>query len=81
MGSRWLEEGFVSTTLHCVIPPRAGAESSSEPTVVVCVVSDGRAKVNSRTLSVLAAMGVYQVRMRVFRGTGNLLLCLPRSGI
>ncbi|GAA5981861.1 hypothetical protein JCM11641_001922 [Rhodosporidiobolus odoratus] len=28
--------------------------------VVVCVVSDGRAKINSRTLSVLAAMGVYQ---------------------
>ncbi|GAA6030305.1 hypothetical protein JCM8097_009038 [Rhodosporidiobolus ruineniae] len=28
--------------------------------VVVCVVSDGRAKVNARTLSVLAAMGVYQ---------------------
>ena len=30
------------------------------PTVVVCIVSDGRAKINSRTLSVLAAMGVYQ---------------------
>ena len=29
-------------------------------TVVVCVVSDGRAKINARTLSVLAAMGVYQ---------------------
>ncbi|SGY19437.1 BQ5605_C014g07647 [Microbotryum silenes-dioicae] len=28
--------------------------------VVVCVVSDGRSKINSRTLSVLAAMGVYQ---------------------
>ncbi|RUS20660.1 chitin synthase-domain-containing protein [Endogone sp. FLAS-F59071] len=28
--------------------------------VVVCIVSDGRSKVNSRTLSVLAAMGVYQ---------------------
>jgi chitin synthase len=28
--------------------------------VVVCVVSDGRKKINSRTLSVLAAMGVYQ---------------------
>lgn len=28
--------------------------------VVVCVVSDGRAKINARTLSVLAAMGVYQ---------------------
>ncbi|BGP01634.1 Chitin synthase 4 [Rhodotorula toruloides] len=28
--------------------------------VVVCIVSDGRAKINSRTLSVLAAMGVYQ---------------------
>ncbi|KAI8992643.1 chitin synthase 1 [Pilobolus umbonatus] len=28
--------------------------------VVVCIVSDGRTKINSRTLSVLAAMGVYQ---------------------
>jgi len=28
--------------------------------VVVCVVSDGRSKINHRTLSVLAAMGVYQ---------------------
>ena len=27
---------------------------------VVCIVSDGRLKINSRTLSVLAAMGVYQ---------------------
>lgn len=28
--------------------------------VVVCIVSDGRQKVNSRTLSVVAAMGAYQ---------------------
>ncbi len=28
--------------------------------VVVCVVSDGRGKINSRTLSVLAGMGCYQ---------------------
>ncbi|CAE6466429.1 unnamed protein product [Rhizoctonia solani] len=28
--------------------------------VVVCVVSDGRMKINSRTLSTIAAMGVYQ---------------------
>jgi chitin synthase len=28
--------------------------------VVVCVVSDGRSKINARTLSVIAAMGVYQ---------------------
>jgi chitin synthase len=28
--------------------------------VVVCVVSDGRSKINSRTLSVLAGMGCYQ---------------------
>ncbi|KAI8381355.1 chitin synthase 1 [Radiomyces spectabilis] len=28
--------------------------------VVVCIVSDGRAKIHPRTLSVLAAMGVYQ---------------------
>jgi chitin synthase len=28
--------------------------------VVVCIVSDGRAKINARTLSVIAAMGAYQ---------------------
>jgi chitin synthase len=28
--------------------------------VVVCIVSDGRMKINSRTLSVIAAMGAYQ---------------------
>jgi chitin synthase len=28
--------------------------------VVVCIVSDGRAKINSRTLSVVACMGAYQ---------------------
>jgi chitin synthase len=28
--------------------------------VVVCIVSDGRTKINPRTLSVLAAMGCYQ---------------------
>lgn len=28
--------------------------------VVVCIVSDGRAKINSRTLSTIAAMGIYQ---------------------
>lgn len=28
--------------------------------VVVCIVSDGRQKINSRTLSVIAAMGCYQ---------------------
>ncbi|KZV86456.1 glycosyltransferase family 2 protein [Exidia glandulosa HHB12029] len=28
--------------------------------VVVCIVSDGRLKINSRTLSVIAAMGIYQ---------------------
>lgn len=28
--------------------------------VVVCIVSDGRQKINSRTLSVIAAMGGYQ---------------------
>jgi Chitin synthase len=40
--------------------------------VVVCIVSDGRGKINSRTLSVIAAMGAYQegvakVSERVFR--------------
>ncbi|KAH7102577.1 glycosyltransferase family 2 protein [Auriculariales sp. MPI-PUGE-AT-0066] len=28
--------------------------------VVVCIVSDGRMKINARTLSVIAAMGIYQ---------------------
>jgi chitin synthase len=28
--------------------------------VVVCIVSDGRGKINSRTLSVIATMGAYQ---------------------
>ena len=28
--------------------------------VVVCIVSDGRGKINSRTLSVIAAMGAYK---------------------
>lgn len=28
--------------------------------VVVCIVSDGRTKIHPRTLSVLAALGVYQ---------------------
>jgi hypothetical protein len=35
-------------------------DEDDRKTVVVCVVSDGRAKINARTLSVLAAMGVYQ---------------------
>lgn len=38
--------------------------------VVVCVVSDGRQKINSRTLSVIAAMGCYQDGVgKVGRGT------------
>ncbi|KAG0259953.1 Chitin synthase, class 1, partial [Mortierella polycephala] len=35
-----------------------GAEAWKK--VVVCIVSDGRAKINPRTLNVLATMGVYQ---------------------
>lgn len=39
--------------------------------VVVCIVSDGRSKINSRTLSVIATMGAYQDGVakvsRVFR--------------
>ncbi|ORZ05680.1 chitin synthase 2 [Lobosporangium transversale] len=34
--------------------------SDSWKKVVVCIVSDGRSKVNPKTLNVLAAMGVYQ---------------------
>ncbi len=39
--------------------------------VVVCIVSDGRLKINSRTLSVIAAMGAYQ--------DGVAKVCLPSS--
>jgi len=40
--------------------------------VVICIVSDGRQKINSRTLSVIAAMGAYQdgiakVRFRLWQ--------------
>ncbi|WFD29765.1 chitin synthase [Malassezia sp. CBS 17886] len=39
--------------------------------IVVCIIADGRVKMNSRTLSVLAAMGVYQegVAKNVVQGT------------
>ena len=37
--------------------------------VVVCIVSDGRLKINSRTLSVIAAMGAYQEGVAKVRGT------------
>lgn len=43
--------------------------------VVVCIVSDGRAKINSRTLSVIAAMGAYQdgiAKVRLFNLPYNL---------
>ena len=40
--------------------------------VVVCIVSDGRLKVSARTLSVLAAMGVYQEDVAKVR---SVLLC------
>lgn len=38
--------------------------------IVVCVVSDGRAKINPRTKGVLTALGCYQVSsLRVFNNT------------
>ena len=39
---------------------RARAFQYSHSQVVVCVVADGRMKLNARTRSVLAALGVYQ---------------------
>lgn len=41
--------------------------------VVVCIVSDGRKKIHSRSLSVLAAMGVYQDG--VAKNVGMCLIC------
>lgn len=48
--------------------------------VVVCIVSDGRSKINSRTLSVIAAMGAYQEGLAKV-GFFFVLLCFvfPRS--
>jgi hypothetical protein len=37
--------------------------------VVVCIVSDGRAKINARTLSVIATMGAYQEGVAKVRTT------------
>lgn len=39
--------------------------------VVVCIVSDGRQKINSRTLSVIAAMGAYQEGVAKVRCSAN----------
>ena len=39
--------------------------------VVVCIVSDGRQKINSRTLSVIAAMGAYQDGVAKVRRSGS----------
>lgn len=40
--------------------PVPSIESEGSVQVVVVIVSDGRKKINSRTLSVLAAQGIYQ---------------------
>lgn len=63
------DEEFFCRTMHGVIKNVAhlcardrsktwGKEAWKK--VVVCVVSDGRRKINSRTLSVLATLGAYQ---------------------
>lgn len=54
MGRGRLEEGELRSCRSWV--PLESMRSQ----VVVCIVSDGRLKINSRTLSVLAAMGIYQ---------------------
>ena len=40
--------------------PRIKVQVRADPQVVICIVSDGRTKINPRTRSVLAALGVYQ---------------------
>ena len=60
LGSRRMEERFVPSSSLLSSLSLTSHLVSSRLSVVVCIVSDGRAKINSRTLSVLAAMGVYQ---------------------
>ncbi|KAJ7935200.1 glycosyltransferase family 2 protein [Mycena leptocephala] len=48
------DEELFCRTMHGVI------KNEGWKKVVVCVVSDGRGKINSRTLSVIATMGCYQ---------------------
>ena len=55
-----MEERFVPSSSLLYSLSLTSLFVSSRLSVVVCIVSDGRAKINSRTLSVLAAMGVYQ---------------------
>ena len=53
--------GVIKNIAHLVSRDRSktwGKEGWKK--VVVCVVSDGRQKINARTLSVIAAMGCYQ---------------------
>lgn len=53
--------GVIKNVAHLCKRDRSktwGAEGWKK--VVVCIVSDGRGKINSRTLSVIAAMGAYQ---------------------
>ncbi|TFK68451.1 glycosyltransferase family 2 protein [Pluteus cervinus] len=53
--------GVIKNVAHLCNRPRSktwGKEGWQK--VVVCIVSDGRQKINSRTLSVIAAMGAYQ---------------------
>jgi len=51
---------WLSLTQSLSPSPSRSHRRTLAPAVVVCIVSDGRAKINARTLSVLAAMGVYQ---------------------
>lgn len=52
--------------------------------VVICIVSDGRSKINARTLSVIAAMGAYQegvakVRQRHTANTPVIFILFQRT--
>jgi chitin synthase len=44
--------------------------------VVVCIVADGRMKINARTRSVLAALGVYQEGVGKNVVNGKPVVCL-----
>jgi len=54
-------QGIIKNIAHLCKRDRSGTWGKDGwKKVVVCIVSDGRQQINSRTLSVLATMGVYQ---------------------
>lgn len=70
MGQRGMEKGMFLRSLH---------ENSAQKQVVVCIVADGRLKINPRTRSVLAALGVYQegVGKNVVNGKPVVRISIP----